>query len=458
MTKTKKILSIILLTLLIISIVFSLAKKVGLCASSETSVDGFYPITEPLPINGSYFGSSFNVNQEVIDSVLDVSTNSYDSAIVVYEESTTQNYVTFEVFQFNNGFEVLGHHSNGLEGWFTWRFNVSHTCHVKYDFNNNTASVVGNFGGGNSGTGVSYNSFSQLPNNQYYLPYHTYCFEYPVWVNGGSLSYNGTTYFQNYVVDSFSGHSKGGVLSNYIDSDDLIEQDSSLPTVDTTSPADPSSNSGWFQKILNGLSKINQSIKGGVLTIGDYIGQGFENLTNFIGSSFQNLIDNIQDFFGDVKDKIDDFNDMVEDKLNTIISFFHFPSSQEVSDFIDNYLDGTPLGDLVDFLKVHINNIANLLGVGVVVPTSLKFDFTLNLLGVSIPFSIDFSWYTVQVRNAVITAFLVFFYPGLFLHFLFQIPAMLQGASGAEKDMHISTKVEPLPDIVTSKSTGLRKL
>lgn len=375
--------------LIIISLVLTICHKVGHCASDSSNS---YPITDfPLPFGSGYgYTSEVPITDTICSQVLNLantfSSNYYGYDTLVFSEyNSTSNSVFFYAIQWNL-VSIVPSSNGAIFPNYTYSYvataNNNKYCAFEYDFDDSQIQFRGT--GSSLSVGIS-NYLLGSPSGVGYMLKDDNLYLYPVYTIFEGSSF--TDYFSE-PSPSFSGHTKGGVLVNYIDSDDLIEQDSSLPTVDTSAPADPSSNSGWFQKILNGLSKINQSIKGGVLTIGDYIGQGFENIINWLTEPFD------QEAFSDELDEVFLLSDILGAK---------------------DLIDQSGIFDWED------------------ITPSQSVSWTFDFGGAVLPHTsctIDFSWYTGTVKNLIVTLICTFLVVGLLATLFNSIPSIISGHSG----------------------------
>ena len=278
----RKTVYIIVGILTIISLVFSLCKKVGLCASGGGSgvINSF-----PLPVGDGY-GHNFTFTDEdaqnIINSVTDFDNSFPTIDYIAFYDYTPSNNDLMVACLYNPIFTEVATNSSNLLSLSGSTSNIwsggSYVGYLYLHYNLTTHQVSGK-AWRNSYFQIVTLSWFESVSGGFSLKLNENLYTYPIWIRSNS------DYFAN-SNPIFSGHSKGGVLTNYIDSSDLIEQDSSLPSVDVTPPSDSTSIPSWLQKILSGIGKVNQSIKGGVLTIGDYIGQGFHNVIDWFTEPF----------------------------------------------------------------------------------------------------------------------------------------------------------------------------
>lgn len=396
----RKTIYIIVGILTIISLVFSLYKKISHAASSDES---------PIEHNGlpyligpgiGYYDSidrSFVLNC-VDDAIQRAGSVASDHTII----GVPYNGHFAVMFLKTDPLNIDGSGSN-----FVLNYVVSYDYIINGGFNtfvNNASFTI-----------QVYNVLETIDNHTFYKSSNAH---YPVYLRNPEYFVNmsGTQIF----ADSDSevpvipdGHSKGGVLANYIDSDDLLENNSDVPKVDTTPPSDPSNNSGWFQKILNGIGKLNQSIQGGVLTIGDYIGQ--------IGDSIGQKIDEFRQDFGNLVGGIGE-------KIDNIFSWL---SEDFDKNEFQSGLNSIPLISDLNGLHTLVNNsgMFNWSDVTAAQTVSFTFDFG----GAVLPHSsttIDFSWYTGTIKNICVALICTFLVLGLLVTIINQLPSIIGGHSG----------------------------
>lgn len=382
--KLYKVLRIVFLTLAIISMVFALCRKVGLCASggSVPSVSSL-----PLPV-GAGWGNNFSLSEyEYILQIAEQDRiNCNDSgytfigAIVISEVSSDGSF-RLRCYQ-GPGFSVSSPSnfltSNGSNlSWYYVNANNYGGCR-ELVFNSD-----GTFNNGwwrSSGAYITVNSntfLSSLPDNSLGVLYgHPYT-GYPIYINS-DIVYDGVTYFSN-----APQHSQGGTLSDY--SDQVQEFiDSDINGVDVDPPSDPSSSSNWFQKVLNALKTINNSIGGGFSLISNGISGIYGYFTEpFDQSAFES-------------------------------SFYSIP-------FVSDLRSLTGLvssSGLFDWSSVS--------------PAS-RVAFTFDFGGAVLPhheYEINFDWYTGNVKTIILSVVTTFLVIGLLATIINQIPSIIHGHSG----------------------------
>lgn len=406
----RKVVYIIVGILTIISLVFSLYKKIGKAASSDSSIffNGF-----PMYVGGK-IASADSYNNSIIQIIIDDSIQRFSSYV-----SGNPIYVTYNSSQ--NRF-IVNHPRisdgvtnatmpNGLSSnnsvitFYQWRS-------FSYDADTGQYLTV------SSNTNQSLNLFSVLENFQgtYLYKLNTVTTNYPIYVyNAENLKFsNGVQIFTKYQENlNPSGHSKGGVLANYQSSFDLLEDSSDVPKVDITSPDDSSSVPAWLGKILNGLGVIGNSIQSGVLTIGDYIGT---------------LGENIGEFFNSVGEKIDAIKDSID-------SFFAWvtesPNNETILSNIQPYLESNTMIQGFISSKNAIQGVySDITGVNAKTSSQMKWTIPFNLPGLSNNFTatIDFGWYE-NIRSIVQPILIMIISVSFILSLIRSIPGILHGNS-----------------------------
>lgn len=428
--KIRKIIWIIVGALTILSLVFALAKKVGLAASSVSD----YPL--PYGLNSGY---GFTPEQANILNSLDF--NFILSKVV--QDGLPSDVDTLILREVSSSSVSLGVcKSSGLavrnfdtfqNSAIDWYYGYSITINP-----NNPTSIQYNGGGSFITWTITFNSF--ISDNA--LPSDTFITNYPIY-STNDLLFNDNLVFTSSVSPPIpSGHSKAGVIVNYEDSIDQIEDNSSLPSVDVTPPSDPSNNASWFQKILNGLKTINQNLKAGVVTIGDYIGQGIqdlkdhiESMTSNIQQSIQLFIDNFNEKFSNLREWIQGVKDKVEEIADYLKDAFSLPTSEQVAELLNQFLVGTTFGQFLGISNQAVQIIGSVFGQNIPEFETLVFTFNIDFFGQTFPLVLDFGFYTSSVRNTVVGVFLTFFYIGFLIHIIHQLPSIISGSSGVEKDI-----------------------
>lgn len=458
--KIRKIIWIIVGALTILSLVFALAKKVGLAASSDSGSSDFQVSELPFSIGSGIGTQGLVLDQEWLASIdnrlraENANRVLSNFSCIVIDEFVSENNFTLawyantlnyygEVYNYSFVNLVVSDNNSYNLGLFDYRI------YIYYRDGNVTFSSRGG-----AGYPVSFYSNYLVELNpsgtSYQYAFSHYQHNYPVYLNSYSINLpaNSNTdvlAFQLYSEPDDpipSGHSKGNVIINYEDSIDQVEDNSSLPSVDVTPPSDPSNNASWFQKILNGLKTINQNLKAGVVTIGDYIGQGIQDLkdhietmTSNIQQSIQLVIDNFNEKFSDLRDWIEGVKDKVEEIANYLKDAFSLPTSDQVAELLNQFLVGTTFGQFLGISNQAVQVIGSVFGQDIPEFETLVFTFNIDFFGQTFPLVLDFGFYTSSVRNTVVGVFLTFFYIGFLIHIIHQLPSIISGSSGVEKDI-----------------------
>lgn len=419
--KTRKVIYIIVGCLTILTLVFGLAKKVGLCASSD-NLDNIRVTSYPLPV-GYGFGYGGVLSQEVVDDIISETAGRWQGLpCVQYAGMPDENTIALNVWWVLPSYQFTGD-LNDLSNSSSIRF-VGNGSGYRYDLRTNSLNPNMSYG---IFDGYLVPSDYVLPDGiggvflQRNVPIPFYPLYYDP--NVDSSSYN--TYFTLYLPEpspepSPSGHSKGNVIINYEDSIDQIEADSSLPSIDVTPPSDPSNNVGWFQKILNGLKTLGDLIKAGVITIGDYIGQGIQDLKDHIDT----MVTNIQQSIQLVIDSLEDFKDRVVAFYNWVTEPFDQNRFTTHLQTLEVYQEFSGVQSGINTLQLQFNSVTS------ATSNDVKFSipFTFPYINTTYVAIIDFSWYE-NIRSVVspfIVAFLIF---GFAYSFIRSLPGIIHGNS-----------------------------
>lgn len=481
MTKTKKVLSIILISLLILSTILTLCKKVGLCASDSSS---------PIEFNGlPYFiGPGIGYYDSVDRSFV---LNCVDDAI--QRAGSIASGRTILGVPYNGHFAVMFLKTNpvNIDGSGN-NFVLDYDLSCDYILNGGYSSSYTNA----SFTIQVFNVLETIDNTTLYISSNAH---YPVYVSNPEYFVN----FQGLQIFAESdseipvipdGHLKGGVLSNYIDSEDLLEDSSDMPSFDFTPPT---TQQGFWDKLFGFFSRSFKSFNSWLLTIGDLIGQVIDKLEevyNKIEDFFGRVFETIFSWLESIFDKLgssDDHLDQVEDNTSGLPSFMTSASSwmqnfwgnfkSNLGDFVENNL----WGKLPDFMKAPFriaswfynhglkngefdfltlweylfdfdseiaydqwkNNkygdfildvrdfFSNFVTAITGVTASDRVFFTISLgdhFGVYIPdIVIDFAWYA-SIRDQYLPYFVAFLYVTVIWLFFKRLPDILKGVAGVE--------------------------
>lgn len=432
--KTRKVVSIILMLLVIGTLVFNAFHIVGHCAdSSNSEVYGF-----PLPYGGGsgYGYKTFPYSDSIGVGAVQFLVNNYSFdtskgwAIFVYEVASDNSYIDMIVAR-----PTIS--SSAPQPFITQvtsqTFNTS-DCKVRLHFQNRhrvryTSST-------SSYQRVSYTSSSTTeyiilnnylvsgPDLNLYLPKDTYVLFYPL-----LFSNTDSEYFNDFEVFRFGsggssgggGHSKGGTITEY-----------SFDQTDEPAPSDPSAvagSGGWLSKILGGLNKLNKTV----------------------GDGFLNLVGNLQSFFnpifGAFEQQIDNFKSSIESKLDDIIVSLGGNLSSNDTSLSDTFLTSFQGSKVYGVVSVYSQGRDLVQGLfnSVETPDTLRFEFdlpTMNLGGhsqggssnpsyITKPYGnkliMDFGWYE-DVRNIVVPFIVSWLYVGMLIWLLRAIPGFISGS------------------------------
>lgn len=478
----RKVIYIIVGILTIISLVFSLYKKIGKAASDVNSPIIFSP---PPYLFGNNIGSSYLFDNSLFSSIIsDVITrrgnNYHDETIIIvpYSNELFVNVINRDNFPLSSVVE------NGAT-----LFSYSY-CGV-YSF---SGTFLRQYFSGN--IGIRLNDIFETLDNRDYYKLNTSIDGYPVFVYSYSnlvVTDTNLPFFSPFPQDIVvGGHSKGGVLANYQDSSDLLENSSDIPPLDDSSV---STQQGFWDKIIGFFSRSYSSFNSWMLTLGDYLGQILDKLQEFFTSVYDTLVEGfttlwnwlsdifnkisgifnhtdsisddtsdistilsgvgdwIEDFWDNFDDKLDDF---VEDRLwgklpdimkapfrifnwfythglkngefdfLTLIEYlFAFDSSTAYNTFAGNKY-GDFILDVKDFFSNFFTAITG-------VTASDRVFFTIDLgnhFGVDFePIEIDFSWYS-SIRDQFLPYFMAFVYISVIWLFFKRLPDIIRGVAG----------------------------
>lgn len=356
--KLYKVLRIIFLALAIFSLVFTLAHKVGLCASGGGSTS-YYPFESdrPLAVSGDV-GSSV-LSDTIINTILtDLENGNYDG--YKYNEHgfgvDEINLMLFREFNSSGNYVCLYAFNDGYIDSFTWpadyntssnfcnfKSRANYYLYIEYDFDTSSITYI------TSRNGNCWLTFQPLgngrcwiestPSNSYAIKTNFDITDYPVYLRDGSLSYNGVVRFQN-LTPSGGGSSSEG-LDDVIDMIDQIEDNSDVPQIDDTDPADISNPIGFLRKILTGIKKL-----------GTYIISGFSSMINAIKNAAAAIVQAIVDFYDFVRNNFYGLMQSFAQAFNNLLSSLPtwignvVTAVQNIYNWLYNVLD-TTLGGLI---------------------------------------------------------------------------------------------------------------
>lgn len=416
----RKVVYIIVGILTIISLVFTLYKKIG--HASDSSTDSFLPIECDSKNFKSDNGKSYSDFITDLNSIVSNSNTGFpgfntipsnlifrchdDNGVIYYTAIYSLGYLYFR--NPNNNYSNLNFTNAVLQlssGYSVNIFNNNYYSRTSVTTFRYVDGVLTRQSSNTQSGGINL-TLSQMQNELFFCS------------SDEILYYNTQNVF--FVSDDISnnvpiinGHSKGGVLANYQSSFDLLEDSSDVPKVDTSVPSDSSSVPAWLGKILNGLGVIGNSIQSGVLTIGDYIGT---------------LGESIGEFFNSVGEKIDAIKDSID-------SFFAWvtepPNNETILSNIQPYLESNSM--IQGFLssKNAIQGVySDITGVTAKTSSQMKWTIPFNLPGLSNNFTatIDFGWYE-NIRSIVQPVLIMIISVSFILSLIRSIPGILHGNS-----------------------------
>lgn len=357
--KLYKVLRIIFLALAIFSLVFTLAHKVGLCASGGSSGDNdFYPWSVPLPIAhdvGFSIDVPNSIKEYVVNDIEDGivgSDNGYNytglvvGALLASEYDATNNRISFTVLRGTVVVQDWAFDNAPSSASTLCKFSYDQGyCQYIYDITSGSCAYFRNRSSSSGyfsltqGYQIPFNEVLPSGVSRFVVPKLTSITNYPVWVRDGSLSYNGNVVFQN--MSSSGGGSSSEGLDDVIDMIDQIEDNSDVPQIDDTDPADISNPIGFLRKILTGIKKL-----------GTYIISGFSSMINAIKNAALAIVQAIVDFYDFVRNNFYGLMQSFAQAFNNLLSSLPtwignvVTAIQNIYNWLYNVLD-TLFGDLI---------------------------------------------------------------------------------------------------------------
>ena len=394
--KTRKIIYIITGTLTIISLVFMLMHKVGLCAQvSPPSYTSDFPLPYGPSSNIGY--GSFPLTDEIIQGCIsaafDSSVGSYFSngySVTVYEIESNNAYITLSI---NGGDTIVDARSSFPElvsgcGVAFARYGVAE---VRYTVSSGSYDVRYT-GSSSSQKWCDFgNHLSALPTGGIALETGTFISGYPVaFSEGYNLIFDSVLVFGN----PSSGYPLGGGSGEI----------TTLPNLEdlTGSPSSGDTNDTLFSILKGWLSTINGNIKKG----------------------FTNIYDNISSFLQPYLERFKAITDIIENPED-----FLFCSQERQQEL----LQGSQVYQDVQSLQGIGQNIFGILGATASEHVYWTFDFSDTVLDSCGVVQINFDWYD-SIRNYVVPLFMAFFYVGMLLLIIRKIPGIISGASSNSDD------------------------
>lgn len=448
-SKLYKVLRIIFLTLAIISLVFALAKKVGLAA--EDSSSGFLPFvcsSENFPEVSGYSYADF---------LEDVTALDFHSNYVC--RAFLDNGLQVRIYVFSQTYNAIYSDLDGTE---------ITTTQASLALSSSQDVYFGNAGYSNSVYVYRYhlsnNDLVSDSSQGYGLMTLTsssafcYCSPSPI----TSSVDNG--YVFSLPDGGFDAPGWGDAFDEWID-DNLNPVDTSAPTNNTSTPA-------WLQKLLSALGTINNTVGAGfniikntLQTIIDFFGTMFERIIQAVVDGFDSLFDVLERIFTrvgttatNIHDAVVDFKDDVLDGWDGLLDFwahlheivewfynhgldedhewsfvvlfhylFDFDTDVALTDFQSNKY-GDFILDIRDFFSTLYTSLTS-------VTASDHVFFTIRLgnhFGVQVPdIVISFDWYA-SVRDTFLPYLFAFVYLSAGWLFFKRLPDIIHGAASAE--------------------------
>lgn len=389
--KLYKVLRIIFLTLAIISLVFTLCKKVGLCASSGGGSVSYVPTSSselPFPL---YNFSP--IPDSVITSCVEASYSSAwgqyfggnDWIFVVVEDNETKYHcrvfycakITLST-SWENYFAGQGHINYDVDGGVEFYLNKSDFSMVDMSYRGSDFSLsYGAIGSANpAGQGKVF-------------------VDNTVYSNYPCASYDSTWY-----IDSSSSYGAGDLVFSVPESSGITFENgevTSLPSFDSL-PGNVDSS--------DDEATLFDKLKGWLSTLSGNIQKGFKNIEENLTSFFKPYLDNIKGFFDWVTEPFDP--EAASDSLEAI---------QAISDIraLNNVIGTSGIFDWDD-----------------VTPAS-RVAFTFDFGGAVLPhhqYEVNFDWYTGTVKTLILSILVTFLVVGLLVTIINNIPSMIHGHSG----------------------------
>lgn len=451
LNKTRKVLSILLMSAMLICLVFNAMKIVGHCADDQTviNVDDVVPCYTHL---GDDFciGVPFNIPDSVFYDLINDWGSGTDLVgvlgfFVQDWDATNGDWVRVGmIMYYSNGYDFVYNPSNGIISFSSSRPSNPNTTGFYKIYRDGTWSYTGYSQNGNFSLNLSnvYANYSG-GSSPYLLKINQFISYYPIWFNPSFLpdgvvesSFDDTVLFSPYVSGGSSGgHSKGGDITEY-----------TYDPADTPDPADPSAvagSGGWLSKILDSLNKI----KNGIV-------YGFQNITNNLQSFFNQIFGGIEDQLNQIIDKLGGADlDITDTSLSdTFLSAFQGSKIYAVKTFYDSVY-GT-LHSLFDTIQA---------------PETLRFEFNMP----SFPFGhsvggsqvyypygrtlvMDFGWYE-NVRSIILPFILAWLYMNMLVILFRSIPGFISGVPSTNVSSYSSVSqlnVDSMVDEFTASETG----
>ena len=454
-----KLLRIISLTLIIFSLVFSIARFISHCeepslgaSSGGPSNDPYYFFATPLPVKPE-IGCSKPLTNEIISALVNrIQSGPYPTGYPYHEHGFDDvNLILFrEYHPRNNTIDVNVFYDGYISSFdfpsdfssdstlCTFRSLNNYCLRITYDITNDSITYVtsanGNFNLPFYSLGSSncyiYTAFSDpiLNIDLYGIKTNFDIFLYPIYLRDGDLSFSGDVKFST-TVGTGSGDDDTNDEIN-----DNIEDTSDLPQIDDNAPNDGTSIPAWLQKILSGLKVFNKNMLG----IGKTIISGIKSVI----SKLTEIIETIAEWC--VK-----FWDTLKDIWDSLEGLKDGTTQQDAVEEWKRQFNASYFGQLCTLIQSLIAGWGNAFNADA--PSTLVF--TIPMMPIGIPdadsgtvsntylfgnsITLNFSWYTQTVyfgktiKTMVNDVFFVFVYASFCFAMLVNAPGFISGVPGS---------------------------
>ena len=446
-----KILRIIFLTLAIISLVFTLCKKVGLCAELGDTI--------PFPVDDNTFIPRFNYSPIMdnvdaqINLVADLNSE-FSDYLVFFNNSNNPSSLTVYVREGSGAFGVYA-----FDAFLSGSSDNFACVGVPYDITIGSDGHILSSSRSPYGQGFYYQNFGNTVNNisivlgsvNPHVP--VYC-PNPVTLVNAYGNETGTMVITSGVIESGGGNIDIDYVQEIISG--TSEFSSEVSGIIDNLPSDTSNKSvldwlrniftvigGGFSGLFRSLFNFLQPFLQGFL---DFFSNIYDKIVDFasdVADSFSNVVTTITSFFNSVKRVFDWFYEHGQDsdhQFDFMILYhylFDFDSETALTAFQNNKY-GDFILDVRDLGSTIYNSIS-----GVTASDRVFFTIPLSdkLGGVNIgDITIDFSWYS-SIRDTFLPYFMAFLYVSAIWLFFKRLPDIIHGAASAE-----SSFIDSLPE------------
>ena len=386
----RKTVYIIVGILTIISLVFTLCKKIGLCAEGSSPI-----LFDPLPyIYGNYIGYSSDPNSSIatdtrIQNCIDIAINNYSNYVdsmgyLVQERNNGGIQVAF-FSPDQNGKIVLPSYSSD------YTRQVVMTCdgsRLVYWSNNSVSDSGTSFSFKPANAIETINGETVYKTNTRSLGYVLYVHNPQLFVDSDGDQYFAAAYSPDIPVGP-QGHTKGGILSNYYDSSDILEDSSDFPDPDISNSI-ASTISEFWDNLKGFFTRSWYNVNSWFLTIGDLIGELIDKIQEFNELALDRLEGFLttlfETFYGWFFDWLDDLLGGIQDDTGDLVTDVHGHYQWQTGFFTES---GSSNTNFWEYLDEHL--------------TDTLEDFTENIWGhlpdiMKTPFRI-FSWFYTHGLN-----------------------------------------------------------